>query len=87
MLRAFRRAAAVPHFSQFLEIPSPISRSVQGLPPVNFRSDSTVLDCTVAGAVVPQVVVDCSDATITIRNIRLNACVVPAEWFCEELGR
>lgn len=87
MLRAFRSAGAVPHRYQLIEIPSLIFDSIQSLPPADFRSDAPVLDCSVAGEVAAQVAVDRSDAKITIRNIRLAACVVHAEWLCEELGQ
>ena len=61
--------------------------SVQTLPTADFPSDAAVLDCASAGEVVAQVAVDRSDAKITIRNIRLGACVVHAEWLCEEFGQ
>ena len=87
MLRAFRKSGAVPHRYQLLEIPASIFDSLQGLPASAFREDAPVLDCRVGREVVAQVAVDRSDAKITVRNIRVDACVVHAEWLCKELPK
>ena len=87
MLRAFRKPSAVPHRYQLLEIPVSIFASLQRLPLAPFRSDAPVLDCYRGSKVVAKVAVDRSDAKITIRRISLEACVVHAEWCCEEIER
>ena len=87
MLGAFCGARALPHCYQLLEIPSSIFDSVQGLLVADFRSDAPVLDCSIAGEVVAQVAVDRSDASITIRNMRVGTCVVHTEWYCRELSK
>ena len=61
--------------------------SLQGLPVSAFKGESPVLDCRDRGDVVAQIAVDRSDAKITVRNIRVDACVVHAEWFFEELAQ
>ena len=68
-------------------IPASIFDSLQDLPSSAFREDAPVLDCRVGGAVIAQVAIDRSDAKITIRNIRIDTCVVHSEWLCEEIAR
>ena len=84
MLRAFREPQSVPNCYQLLEIPTSIFRSLQRLPVSAFRRNAPVLDCVVNRETVAKVAVDRSDAKITVRGIRVSACIVHAEWSGEK---
>ena len=79
MLRAFRREG-VPVRYQLLEIPTALFASVQDAPLDLYQRAAPLIECTIDGQVVAVVATDRSDAKITIRNIRLSACIVHAEW-------
>lgn len=81
MLRAFReKAGEVPKLYQIVEIPVSIFDSIQQAPMRDFERDAPVIDCRVGNEVVARVVIDRSDAKITVRSIQLSACTVHAEW-------
>lgn len=81
MLRAFRQDVdATPSLYQLVEIPTTIFDSIQGTPLADFNSDAPSIPCRVNGEVVAIVALDRSDAKITVRRIRLDACIVHAEW-------
>ena len=79
MLRAFRKEG-VPVRYQLLEIPTSLFASVEEASLEVFQRDAPVIECMIDGRPVATVATDRSDAKITIRNIRLSACVVHAEW-------
>lgn len=85
MLRAFRDdPQSIPHRYQLVEIPSAIFASLQLLPQSAFEADGPTLDCSFqADSVAARVSLDRSDAKVTVKQIRLSACVVHEEW---ELG-
>lgn len=83
MLRAFRAAEddQPPRLYQLVEIPVELFDSIQHEPTATFQSDAPVIPCRDAdGRIVARVALDRSDAKITIRSIRLDACTVHAEW-------
>ena len=74
MLRAFReKAGEVPKLYQIVEIPVSIFDSIQQAPMRDFERDAPVIDCRVGNEVVARVVIDRSDAKITVRSIQLSA--------------
>ena len=79
MLRAFRDGTTISRY-QLVEIPVAIFDSVHTALLSDFQSDAPAIPCVRDGATVATIVVDRSDAKITVRNIRLAACVVHAEW-------
>ena len=79
MLRAFRREG-VPVRYQLLEIPTTLFASVQDAPLEVFQRDAPRIDCKFEGQTIAVIATDRSDAKITVRNIRLSACIVHAEW-------
>ena len=81
ILRAFRAEAnAPPKRYQLVEIPTSLFESIQHAPLDEFKRDAPVIACQRGGETVAQVVVDRSDAKITVRQIQLSACIVHAEW-------
>ena len=81
MLRAFRDDAhSVPSLYQLVEIPTSIFDSIQATSLVVFSSDAPAVPCTVNGETVAVVALDRSDAKVTVRGIRIDACTVHAEW-------
>ncbi len=86
MLRTFRTAGIAVRY-QLVEIPTSLFASVQDAPLDVFRSDAPVIRCSIDGQDVATVATDRSDAKITIRNIRLSACIVHAEWIRNDLAR
>ena len=81
ILRAFRQgAAAAPRRYQLVEIPVRLFESIQDAPLQDFTGDAPVIKCRIDGQHVADVAVDRSDAKIIVRNIRLAACTVHAEW-------
>ncbi len=85
MLRAFRDdPQSVPYCYQLVEIPSAIFASLQSLPLSAFEADGPTLDCPFEGeSGAARVSLDRSDAKVTVKQIKLSACVVHEEW---ELG-
>ncbi len=81
MLRAFRDDVdGLPRRYQLVEIPGQVFDSIQGASLRDFERDAPVIKCVIDGAPVAYVAVDRSDAKITVRRIRLSACIVHAEW-------
>ena len=83
MLRAFRSGddGEPPHLYQLVEIPAALFDSIQHEPVSTFQSDAPVVPCKGSdGQTVARVALDRSDAKITVRGIKLDACTVHAEW-------
>ena len=82
MLRAFRRTSdAVPTKYQLLEIPTEIFASLDHVPLSAFAADGPTIDCAYGGEpAAARVSLDRSDAKITVKQIKLSACTVHAEW-------
>lgn len=81
MLRAFREDIdKIPHKYQLVEIPVSIFDSIQQAPLEVFERDAPVIECTVGNRVAAEVLLDRSDAKITVKKIQLAACTVHAEW-------
>ena len=83
MLRAFRAADddQAPRLYQLVEIPAALFDSIQHEPLSTFQSDAPVIPCKDSdGRTVAGVALDRSDAKITVRSIKLDACTVHAEW-------
>ena len=83
MLRAFRAGDddQAPRLYQLVEIPAALFDSIQHEPLVAFQRDAPVIPCKDSdGRTVARVALDRSDAKITVRSIRLDACTVHAEW-------
>ena len=81
MLRAFRTDAGTPpQRYQLVEIPVRLFDSIHESSLRDFERDAPAIACRVDGETVAHVAVDRSDAKITVRRIRLSACVVHAEW-------
>ena len=85
MLRAFRNdPQSIPYRYQLVEIPSSIFASLRSLPLSEFEADGPTLDCSFRGdAAAARVSLDRSDAKVTVKQIKLSACVIHEEW---ELG-
>ena len=79
MLRAFRRQE-IPIRYQLIEIPTTLFTSVEDAPLEVYQRDAPAIECKVDGQTVAVIATDRSDAKITVRNIRLSACTVHAEW-------
>ena len=82
ILRAFRPdRAAVPTKYQLLEIPTDIFATLEDAPLAAFAADGPTIDCTYHGdPSAARVSLDRSDAKITIKQIKLSACTLHAEW-------
>ena len=80
MLRAFRNSGPLVDRYQLIEIPTTVFDSLQDAPIELFHSDAPAIPCEIEGTTVAVVVVDRSDAKITVRRIQLGSCVVHAEW-------
>ncbi len=82
MLRAFRTdRTSLPTKYQLLEIPTDIFASLDDAPLEAFAADGPTIDCTYQGApVAAKVSLDRSDAKITVKQIKLSACTLHAEW-------
>ena len=65
-----------------LDAPSkPLFDSIQREPISAFQSDAPAIPCKDSdGRTVARVAPDRSDANITVRSIRLDACTVHTEW-------
>ncbi len=81
MLRAFREDVdTIPSLYQLVEIPASIFDSIQDARVADFASDAPSISCQVDGEEVAVVTLDRSDAKVTVRRIRIDACTVHAEW-------
>ena len=82
MLRAFRSGPnAIPNRYQLLEIPSAIFASLASAKVSAFEADGPTIDCKFgAHDVAARVSLDRSDAKITVKQIKLAAYTVHAEW-------
>lgn len=89
MLRAFRSARDVlPEKYQLLEIPTAIFASLEDVPLSDFAADGPTVDCSYGEEpVAARVSLDRSDAKITVKQIKLSACTVHAEWYLEDRTR
>ncbi len=81
MLRAFRTTNdRAPDLYQLVEIPGNIFDAIQAAPLELFERDAPRIECVMGGKVVATVAIDRSDAKITVRGIKLTACIIHAEW-------
>ena len=81
MLRAFRKGQNAPSLYQLVEIPSGIFQSLQNAPLASFNADGPTIDCSYGEHdVAARVSLDRSDAKITVKQIKLDACIVHVEW-------
>ena len=82
MLRAFRSdRTSLPTKYQLLEIPTDIFTSLEDVPLEAFAADGPTIDCTYQGEpAAARVSLDRSDAKITVKQIKLSACTLHAEW-------
>lgn len=82
MLRAFRPdRVSLPTKYQLIEIPIDIFTSLEDAPLEAFAADGPTIDCTYQGDLVAaRISLDRSDAKITIKQIKLSACTLHAEW-------
>lgn len=89
MLRAFRSGRDVlPEKYQLLEIPTAIFASLEDAPLSAFAADGPTVDCSHGEVpVAARVSLDRSDAKITVKQIKLSACTVHAEWYLEDRTR
>ena len=83
MLRAFRPdRAAAPTKYQLIEIPTDIFASLEDAPLDAFAADGPTIDCAYNDdTCAARVSLDRSDAKITIKQIKLSACILHAEWY------
>lgn len=81
MLRAFRVDGSTPTRYQLIEIPAAIFASLENAPLSAFAADGPTIDCAYEGVdPAARVLLDRSDAKITVKAIQLASCVVHAEW-------
>lgn len=82
MLRAFRPdRTAAPTKYQLLEIPTKIFSSLEDAPLDAFAADGPTIDCVHHGdPAAARISLDRSDAKITVKQIKLSACTLHAEW-------
>ena len=82
MLRAFRPdRISLPTKYQLLEIPTDIFTSLEDASPDAFAADGPTIDCAYQGdPAAARISLDRSDAKITIKQIKLSACTLHAEW-------
>lgn len=82
MLRAFRHdRAAAPTKYQLIEIPTDIFASLEDAPLDAFAADGPTIDCAYNGdPCAARISLDRSDAKITVKQIKLSACTVHAQW-------
>ena len=82
MLRAFRPdRTSLPSKYQLLEIPTNIFTSLEDAPLGAFAADGPTIDCAYQGnPAAARISLDRSDAKITIKQIKLSACTLHAEW-------
>ena len=82
MLRAFRSdPGALPHQYQLVEVPCAIFTALKTAPVTAFEADGPTIDCVYNGdSAAARVLLDRSDAKITVKQVKLTACHVHAEW-------
>ena len=81
MLRAFRTEQGIPSEYQLVEIPSGMFHSLQKASLASFKTDGPIIDCSYGGHdVAARVSLDRSDAKITVKQIKLAACIVHVDW-------
>lgn len=82
MLRAFRPdRTSLPTKYQLLEIPAEIFTSLEDAPLDAFAADGPTIDCAYQGdPTAARISLDRSDAKITVKQIKLSACNIHAEW-------
>ena len=82
MLRAFRHGRdALPAKYQLLEIPTAVFDSLETTLQSAFAADGPTIDCAYRGEpAAARVYLDRPDAKITVKQIKLSACTVHAEW-------
>ena len=83
MLRAFHKSRSVlPSKYQLPEIPTAIFASLEDAPQAAFAADGPTIDCAYRNEpVAARVSLDRSDAKITVKQIKLSACTIHAEWY------
>ena len=88
MLRAFRAGRdVVPTKYQLIEVPTAIFASLEEAPQSAFAADGPTVDCAYRGEpVAARVSLDRSDAKITVKQIKLSACTIHAEWHTSDRG-
>ena len=86
MLRAFRGGRDVlPTKYQLLEIPTAFFASLEDAPQSAFAADGPTIDCTYQNEpAAARVSLDRSDAKIIIKQIKLSACIIHAEWYISD---
>jgi len=85
VLRSFRdKYEAPPYLYQLVEVPVSIFDSIENALVEAFATDGPRAPCTIDGKQVATVVLDRSDAKITVSGIKLSACTVHAEWRKEQ---
>ena len=82
VLRAFRQVpTTAPEKYQLLEIPTEIFASLEDAPLSAFAADGPTIDCPYRDeSVAARVSLDRSDAKVTVKQVKLSACTVHAEW-------
>lgn len=82
MLRAFRTdRTSLPTKYQLLEIPTDIFTSLEDASLEAFAADGPTIDCVYQGdPAAARISLDRSDAKITVKQIKLSACTLHAEW-------
>lgn len=82
MLRAFRPdRSAAPTKYQLLEVPTEAFASLEDTPVDAFAADGPTIDCAYQGdPAAARISLDRSDAKITVKQIKLSACTLHAEW-------
>ena len=81
ILSVFRERNTIPERYQLVEITSGLFKSLEDARESAFAADGPVIDCAYRGlSPAAQVVIERSDAKITIRRSQLAACTVHVEW-------
>jgi len=81
ILRAFRLPDELPTRYELVEVPSEIFASLEDAPPAAFAKDGPTIDCEYAGhPKAARILLDRSDAKVTIKSIQLAVCTLHAVW-------
>jgi len=81
MLRAFRTGQVVPERYELIEIPAAIFASLEQTTNDDFSADGPTIDCSYAGeTAAARVLLDRSDAKITVKGIKLSSAVIHGNW-------
>ena len=82
MLRAFRSDPdALPNRYQLVEVPCAIFAALTTTPITAFEADGPTVDCAYNDdPAAARVLLDRSDAKITVKQVKLTACHIHAEW-------